>query len=157
KRIRGAPLHRLRGDGAPPRRGRKLAGGHAARVRRRAAGPRPRGPAQGLRRARALLRDRIRGGPPRPRAAPPAGSRPLIGSRAPVRFSLGGGGTDLIPYSRAFGGYLVSAAIDKYIYVTANKRFHRDIRLAYSKTEIVSSVDRIEHPLFREALRMTRI
>ena len=58
----------------------------------------------------------------------------MIVSRAPVRFSLGGGGTDLPGYSDRFGGFLVSAAIDKYIYVTANKRFHRDIRLAYSKT-----------------------
>jgi D-glycero-alpha-D-manno-heptose-7-phosphate kinase len=81
----------------------------------------------------------------------------VIVSRAPVRFSLGGGGTDLPGYSERFGGYLVSAAIDKYIYVTANKRFHRDIRLAYSRTEIVPSVDRIEHPIFREALRMTGI
>src|SRR6185369_10057274 len=67
------------------------------------------------------------------------------------------GGTDLPAYSDRFGGYLVSAAIDKYIYVTANKRFHRNIRLAYSKTEIVASVDRIEHPIFREALKMTGI
>src|SRR4051794_7755838 len=81
----------------------------------------------------------------------------MIVSRAPVRFSLGGGGTDLPAYSERFGGYLVSAAIDKYIYVTANKRFHRDIRLAYSRTEIVPSVDRIEHRIFREALRMTGI
>jgi D-glycero-alpha-D-manno-heptose-7-phosphate kinase len=81
----------------------------------------------------------------------------VIVSRAPVRFSLGGGGTDLPGYSDAFGGFVVSAAIDKYIYVTANKRFHRDIRLAYAKTEICASVDRIEHPLFREALKMTRI
>lgn len=81
----------------------------------------------------------------------------MIVSRAPVRFSLGGGGTDLPAYADRFGGYLVSAAIDKYIYVTANKRFHRDIRLAYSKTEIVPSVDLIEHRIFREALRMTKI
>jgi D-glycero-alpha-D-manno-heptose-7-phosphate kinase len=81
----------------------------------------------------------------------------MIVSRAPVRFSLGGGGTDLPAYSDRFGGYLVSAAIDKYIYVTANKRFHRDIRLAYSKTEIVPSVDKIEHRIFREALRLTDI
>jgi D-glycero-alpha-D-manno-heptose-7-phosphate kinase len=81
----------------------------------------------------------------------------LIVSRAPVRVSLGGGGTDLPAYASRFGGYLVSAAIDKYIYVTASKRFYRDIRLAYSKTEIVPSVDAIEHPLFREALRMTGI
>ncbi|UQA56342.1 sugar kinase [Polyangium aurulentum] len=81
----------------------------------------------------------------------------MIVSRAPVRFSLGGGGTDLPAYSSRFGGFLVSAAIDKYIYVTANKRFHKDIRLAYSKTEIVPSVEKIEHPLFREALKMTGI
>lgn len=81
----------------------------------------------------------------------------MIVSRAPVRFSLGGGGSDLPAYSSRFGGFLVSAAIDKYIYVTANKRFYKDIRLAYSKTEIVPSVDMIEHPIFREALKMTGI
>jgi D-glycero-alpha-D-manno-heptose-7-phosphate kinase len=81
----------------------------------------------------------------------------MIVSRAPVRFSLGGGGTDLPAYAERFGGYVVSAAIDKYIYVTANRRFYRDIRLAYSKTEIVPSVDRIEHPIFREALRLIGI
>src|SRR5262249_6846364 len=106
-----------------------------------------------------LLRDRVRAGPRRPLGTPQ--QRPwrkrMIVSRAPVRFSLGGGGTDLPAYSDRFGGYLVSAAIDKYIYVTATKRFHRDIRLAYSKTEIVPSVDRIEHPIFREALHLTKI
>ncbi len=78
----------------------------------------------------------------------------MIVSRAPVRFSLGGGGTDLPAYASRFGGFVVSAAIDKYVYVCANKRFNREIRLAYSKTEIVSSVESIEHPIFREALRM---
>ena len=81
----------------------------------------------------------------------------MIVSRAPVRFSLGGGGTDLPAYADRFGGYVVTAAIDKYIYVTANKRFYRDIRLAYSKTEIVPTVDAIEHPIFREALRLTGV
>ncbi|MBW2523318.1 MAG: sugar kinase [Deltaproteobacteria bacterium] len=81
----------------------------------------------------------------------------MIISRAPLRFSLGGGGSDLPAYSRAHGGFVVSAAIDKYVYVTANRRFYRDMRLAYSKTEIVSQVDDIEHPIFREALRMTGI
>ena len=81
----------------------------------------------------------------------------MIVSRAPVRFSLGGGGTDLPAYSDEFGGYVVSAAIDKYVYVTANKRFYRDIRLAYSKTEIAKDVASIEHPIFREALRMVGI
>ena len=81
----------------------------------------------------------------------------MIISRAPVRFSLGGGSTDLPSYYERFGGFVVSAAIDHYVYVTANKRFYDDIRLAYSKTEIVPSVDDIEHRIFREALRLTGI
>jgi D-glycero-alpha-D-manno-heptose-7-phosphate kinase len=81
----------------------------------------------------------------------------LIISRAPVRFSLGGGGTDIPAYYEQFGGYLVASAIDKYIYVSANKRFYDDIRLSYSKTEIVDHVDKIEHRIFREALRMTGV
>ena len=54
----------------------------------------------------------------------------MIISRAPVRFSLGGGGTDLPSYSREHGGFLVAAAIDKYVFVGANRRFYDDIRLA---------------------------
>jgi D-glycero-alpha-D-manno-heptose-7-phosphate kinase len=81
----------------------------------------------------------------------------MIVSRAPVRFSLGGGGTDLPSYSAIHGGFLVAAAIDKYIYVSANRRFYDSIRLAYSKTETVDSVDQIEHRIFREALRFTGI
>lgn len=79
----------------------------------------------------------------------------MIVSRAPVRFSLGGGGTDLPAYSDRFGGFVVSAAIDKYVYLTASRRFFSSIRLSYSKTEIVDEVAQIEHPIFREALRMT--
>jgi D-glycero-alpha-D-manno-heptose-7-phosphate kinase len=81
----------------------------------------------------------------------------LIISRAPVRFSLGGGGTDIPAYSSKYGGYLVASAIDSYVYVSINKRFYPDIRLSYSKTETVSSVDLIEHRIFREALRSTGI
>ena len=78
----------------------------------------------------------------------------MIVSRAPVRFSLGGGGTDLPAYADRFGGFVVSAAIDRYIYVTANRRFFRSIRLSYSKTEIMDGVGAIEHPMFRASLRM---
>src|SRR5262249_12675275 len=141
-------------------RGRRRASGrsdgrprpHSGRARGRGAPPR------GRRRA-ALLRNRIGSRPSRSRSRARWRRRggAMIVSRAPVRFSLGGGGTDLPAYSERFGGYLVSAAIDKYIYVTANKRFYPDIRLAYSKTEIVKSVDAIEHPIFREALSMLRI
>jgi D-glycero-alpha-D-manno-heptose-7-phosphate kinase len=81
----------------------------------------------------------------------------VIVSRAPFRFSLGGGGTDLPAYYEQFGGFVVSAAIDSYIYVTANKRFYPSIRLAYSETEIVDDVAQIRHPIFREALAMTGI
>src|SRR6476659_1982442 len=81
----------------------------------------------------------------------------MIVSRAPVRFSLGGGGTDLPSYASVHGGFLVAAAIDKYIYVSANRRFYDSIRLAYSKTETVDNVDQIEHRIFREALRFAQI
>jgi D-glycero-alpha-D-manno-heptose-7-phosphate kinase len=81
----------------------------------------------------------------------------VIISRAPLRFSLGGGGSDLPGYASEHGGFVVSAAIDKYVYVTANRRFYPDIRLAYSKTEIVDGVDSIEHPIFREALKLLDI
>lgn len=77
----------------------------------------------------------------------------MIVSRAPVRFSLGGGGTDLPSYSREHGGFLVAAAIDKFCFVCVARRFYDNIRLAYSKTELVESVDQIEHRIFREGLR----
>ncbi len=77
----------------------------------------------------------------------------MIVSRAPVRFSLGGGGTDLPSYSSEHGGFLVAAAIDKYVYVCVARRFSHDIRLAYSETEIVESVDQIRAPHLREALQ----
>jgi D-glycero-alpha-D-manno-heptose-7-phosphate kinase len=81
----------------------------------------------------------------------------VIVSRAPFRFSLGGGGSDLPAYYREHGGFVVSAAIDSYVYLTANPRFYPSLRLAYSETEIVSSVAQIRHPIFREALRLVGI
>jgi D-glycero-alpha-D-manno-heptose-7-phosphate kinase len=81
----------------------------------------------------------------------------MIVSRAPVRFSLGGGGTDLPSYSKTHGGFLVASAIDKYVFVGANRRFYDSIRLAYSQTETVDSVDQIQHRIFREALKLTGI
>lgn len=82
----------------------------------------------------------------------------MIITRTPVRIPLGGGGTDLPSYSSKYGGFLISAAIDKYTFITVNKRkLDNLIRASYSKTEIVSSVDEIQHPLIREALRLTRI
>jgi len=78
-------------------------------------------------------------------------------SRAPVRFSLGGGGTDLPSYCDEHGGFLVAATIDKYIHVAASKRFYPSILLKYSKTEQVDRVDDIQHPLFREAMKLTGV
>lgn len=81
----------------------------------------------------------------------------MIVSRAPVRFSLGGGGSDLPAYASRHGGFVVSAAVDKYVYVIANRRFLDTIRLSYSKTETVERVDDIQHQIFREALRFMKI
>ncbi len=81
----------------------------------------------------------------------------MIVSRAPVRFSLGGGGTDLPSYCNEHGGFLVAAAIDSYIYVAANRRFYKTILLKYSQTEQIDAVDQIQHPLFRESMRLTHV
>ncbi len=81
----------------------------------------------------------------------------MIVSRAPVRFSLGGGGTDLPSYSREHGGFLVAASIDKYVSVVIARRFYNNIRLAYSKLEVAESVDQIDHRIFKEALRFANI
>lgn len=67
--------------------------------------------------------------------------------------SFVGGGSDLPEFYRRHGGAVVSTAIDKYIYVTVNKKFDNGIRVAYSKTEEVASVDKIEHPVVRAAMR----
>ncbi|HNX90609.1 MAG TPA: sugar kinase [Candidatus Omnitrophota bacterium] len=81
----------------------------------------------------------------------------MIISRAPVRLSMGGGGTDIPYYYEKYGGFLMAAAINKYIYVIVNKRFYDSICLSYSKTEIVDDINKIEHGIFREALRYVDI
>ena len=78
----------------------------------------------------------------------------MIISRAPVRITLGGGGTDLPSYYKKFGGYVISATIDKYVFVSANDYFWNEISLKYSKQEIVKNIGEIKHDLFREALRL---
>jgi len=70
---------------------------------------------------------------------------------------MGGGGTDLASYYEKYGGFLMAAAIDKYVYICINKRFDKSIRLSYSKTEIVDDVEAVEHGIFREALKLTGI
>jgi D-glycero-alpha-D-manno-heptose-7-phosphate kinase len=81
----------------------------------------------------------------------------MIVTRTPVRIPLGGGGTDLPSYYTQYGGCLLSAAIDKYIYVTVNKRFEDSIRVSYSETEIAETAKRIKHPIVREALKLLNI
>jgi D-glycero-alpha-D-manno-heptose-7-phosphate kinase len=71
--------------------------------------------------------------------------------------SLGGGGTDLPSYYREFGGFLVAAAIDKYVYITKHRTFQQEIIVKYSKLERVASVDAIEHPIVREALKLVGV
>ncbi len=76
----------------------------------------------------------------------------VIFSRAPLRISLGGGGTDLPSYYNEHGGYLISGSIDKYVYMLTHTIFQKRYRLKYSETEEVDDVSEIKHPIFRETL-----
>ena len=76
----------------------------------------------------------------------------VIFSRAPLRISLGGGGTDLPSYYREHGGFLVAGAIDKYIYMLMHTVFQRRYRMKYSETEDVQEIADIQHPILRETL-----
>lgn len=71
----------------------------------------------------------------------------MLATRAPLRITLGGGGTDIPSYYSIFGGFFISAAIDKYVYIVAHDRFDPGIRLSYSKTEIVETYQQLEHPI----------
>ncbi len=81
----------------------------------------------------------------------------MIISRTPFRISFAGGGTDLKAFYKHEPGAVTSTSIDKYMYITVNKRFDHTIRVSYSKTEIVGTVDKIRHPLVREALKLVGI
>ena len=78
----------------------------------------------------------------------------MIITRSPLRISLGGGGTDLPSYYRDHGGFVISAAIDKYVYVSVIRPFSPGIFLKYSQLEKVERIDQVEHRIIREALRM---
>jgi Predicted kinase related to galactokinase and mevalonate kinase len=81
----------------------------------------------------------------------------MIITRSPLRISLGGGGTDLPSYYEHHGGFLIAAAIDRYVYVTVNRPFGAGIRLKYSNIENCDTVDEVQHPILREALRMMNL
>ena len=81
----------------------------------------------------------------------------MLITHSPLRVSLGGGGTDLPSYYREYGGFIVAAAIDKYVYITLHRSFAVEMTLKYSKLERVKTIDEIEHPLIRESLRQVGI
>jgi D-glycero-alpha-D-manno-heptose-7-phosphate kinase len=76
----------------------------------------------------------------------------VIFSRAPLRISLGGGGTDLPSYYSEHGGFLISGAIDKYVYMLTHTVFQRRYRMKYSELEEVEEINEIRHPILREGL-----
>jgi D-glycero-alpha-D-manno-heptose-7-phosphate kinase len=78
----------------------------------------------------------------------------MIITRSPLRITLGGGGTDLPSYYRQHEGFLISAAIDKYVYVTVMRPFTTGIFLKYSQLEKVEEVNEVHHPILREAIRL---
>ena len=78
----------------------------------------------------------------------------MIIARSPLRVTLGGGGTDLPSYYRDHGGFLIAAAIDKYVYVTVMRPFVSGIFLKYSQLEHVETAVEVQHPIIREAIQM---
>jgi D-glycero-alpha-D-manno-heptose-7-phosphate kinase len=81
----------------------------------------------------------------------------MIITQTPLRIGLVGGGTDLPAYYTEHGGRVLNAALDKYVYVIVKQRFDDDIYVNYSKKEIVSRVEDLEHELVREAMQMTGV
>ena len=81
----------------------------------------------------------------------------MIISRSPLRITLGGGGTDLKSYYKKNGGFLISAAINKYVYVTITQPFRPGIYLKYSSIEKTNSINKIKHPIIREVLKEEKL
>ncbi len=81
----------------------------------------------------------------------------MIITRSPLRITLGGGGTDLPSYYERNGGFLISAAIDRYVYITLHDTFDQEFIVKYSRLERVKTISEIEHPIVREALRVVGI
>src|SRR5213595_2042242 len=81
----------------------------------------------------------------------------MIITRSPLRISLGGGGTDLPSYYREHSGFLIAAAIDKYIYINVHRRFVDGFLLKYSHLEEAATIGDIKHPIIREALRLAGV
>ena len=81
----------------------------------------------------------------------------MIITRSPLRVTLGGGGTDLPSYYETYGGFLIAAAIDRYVYITIHDTFQQEFIIKYSRLERVNSIGAIEHPIIRESLKLTEI
>ena len=78
----------------------------------------------------------------------------MLITRTPLRISIAGGGTDVKSFYTKHTGAVVSFAINKYVYVSVNKKFDGKIRVSYSNTENVDSVDDLQHELVRESMRL---
>jgi D-glycero-alpha-D-manno-heptose-7-phosphate kinase len=78
----------------------------------------------------------------------------VIITRSPLRITLGGGGTDLPSYYERHGGFVIAAAIDRYVYITIHDNFSDDLIIKYSRLERVPSAEHVQHPIFREALHL---
>ena len=78
----------------------------------------------------------------------------MIITRTPLRISIGGGGTDLPSYYEKHGGFVISAAISKHVFILINRTFSPGYHIKYSRIETVATLDEIAHPLVREALKM---
>lgn len=81
----------------------------------------------------------------------------MIITQTPLRISLVGGGTDFPAFFNGESGRVISTTIDKYIFVILKRRFDNKIRVGYSKTEMVDSIDQLQHELVREAMRKTNV
>lgn len=81
----------------------------------------------------------------------------MIIVRSPLRLTFGGGGTDLCSYYEKHGGFLVAAAIDKYVYVTLHQTFEKEIILKYAQMERVVTPEEVRHPIIREALKLLEL
>src|SRR6516162_9291259 len=81
----------------------------------------------------------------------------MIITRSPLRISLGGGGTDLPSYYREHTGFLIAAAIDKYVCITLHQTFMQELIIKYSRLERVQRVEEIGHPIIRESFRLLQV
>jgi len=81
----------------------------------------------------------------------------MIITRTPLRISIGGGGTDLPSYYSRYGGFFISAAIDRYVYISLHRTFQRNFIIKYSKLETTERVEDIQHPIVREIFKLHQV